>query len=138
MSEISWRYSNRRLLFEILISSLGPETDFRPVKAIALIDTGATRSGVCPSLIEKLGLRWIGRVRLETATEERMVGTHYCSLAIAHPGDDQSSQQPFFFGEFEVLRLKQSQTFEVIVGMDFLIQCDLIVERSGICTLRFG
>ena len=132
----------RQLLVTILVSKFGPLESFQPVAVEALIDTGATRSGVCPSVVDQLELPQIGTVPLESATDDRLVPLFFCWMAIdpsiTEPSRELGAPSPHFFGAMEALGLRQSRSFEAILGMDVLSQCDLHLERSGFCTLRFG
>lgn len=140
MFERRWRHDGRRLLLPILISKLGPFEDFDPMPAIALIDTGATRSGVCQPIVQRLSLDQIGSTMLQAATDDRPVPIYFCWMAVAcdedASGDDAPSSRPVFFEAHKPLGFRASKSFDAVLGMDVLGQCDLHLERSGFCTLR--
>lgn len=111
--------------------------------AMALLDTGATVSGLGPRVIDQLQLQSHMKKRLLSATEESLVD--YYLFRIGVYSTDQMAdlagslqQWPFLFDEVEGFSWRRQADFDVIIGMDILSQCDVVIGRSGICTLRFG
>ena len=111
--------------------------------ATALLDTGATVSGIGPRVIAGLGLKSYAKNRLGSATEERFVdcylfrlglfSTEQVALEQLGPGD-----LPFIFGDLDGFSWSRIADFDVILGMDVLSRCDLDISRAGRCTLTFG
>ncbi|UZK68466.1 retropepsin-like domain-containing protein [Sphingomonas sp. S1-29] len=139
LPQIELRADRRRLLCDVLV--LGPDNpvQFEGFRGRALIDTGATSSGIGPAPIAKLGLRSHGKKTLGSATEEKMVDYYLFRLALQHGGDgDVVPAWPFVFDRIDGFSWRREAQFDVIVGMDILMQCDLHLQRGGACTLRFG
>lgn len=111
--------------------------DFAGFEARALIDTGATVSGIGPRVVAALGLRSYGKKPLGSATEERMMD--YYLFRLGFPADPQGQPSwPFIFERVDGFSWSRDTTFDVILGMDILLQCDLRLERAGRCRLNFG
>jgi hypothetical protein len=47
-------------------------------------------------------------------------------------------QWPYVFERCDGFSWQRNMAFDVIIGMDVLLQCDLHLSPSGRCTLRFG
>lgn len=50
----------------------------------------------------------------------------------------EQTNYPFVFDEVIGIELTNAFEFNALIGMDILGQCDLTLERSGQCILRFG
>lgn len=111
--------------------------------ATALLDTGATASGIGPSVVRALQLKSHMKKRLLSATEE--VFADYFVFRIGFHTTDQLSrigdnltEWPYVFQEVEGFSWRRASDFDVIIGMDILSQCDLAFDRNGTCRLQFG
>lgn len=134
MSEIEWRREPRRVLLPIAILAPEPVTDLTSVTARALVDTGSTTSGVSGRIAHQLRLPRLGKRPLTSAHGEGQVERFLFRVALALEG----ATLPFIFGEVMGFELKGDFAFDALLGMDILSQCDLVMERSGRCALRFG
>ena len=140
MSEISCRHDGKRILLNIAI--LPPGTDLTNWKTIrALLDTGATNSGVTGAVAEKLGLPMIGKRPLSGVHGEEQVERYLFRIGLFADADAASNiapRLPFTFDETEGFRLREGFQFEALVGMDILSQCDFSCDRRHNVLLRFG
>lgn len=142
MREFSFRRQQRRYLFPVLI--FRPDaSDMTSFAATALLDTGATASGVGPSVIEALELRSHMKKRLLSATEEVFADYYlfriglYTSVQMANVAES-IQEWPYLFDEVEGFSWQRRGDFDVIIGMDILSQCDVALSRDGAGQLRFG
>ena len=104
-----------------------------------LIDTGATVSGVGPRPIAALGLQSYGKKPLGSATEEKMVAYYLFRLGLeAVEIDDMVPQWPYVFERTDGFSWDRPTDFDVIIGMDVLLECSLRLTRGGRCRLAFG
>lgn len=105
---------------------------------MALVDTGATASGVTGRVIDALGLDRLGKRPLGSAQGEGQA--ERCSFRIAlFPTDALAAPTfPYIFEPVIGFELANSFTFDALIGMDILRQCDLTMDRSGHCSLCFG
>lgn len=75
------------------------------------------------------------------ATEERLVDYFLFRIGLfptaAGPNSDEPAL-PYVFAETDGFRMRDSSTFDVILGMDVIRQCDLNIGRSGNWALTFG
>lgn len=143
MRALSVPIARRRYLLPIAILRPGTPTDIDFVIANALLDTGATVSGIGPRVIADLGLISYGKGRLKSATEE--VAADYYLFRVGLFTTDQSAAiheqnnvMPYVFDEVDGFTWKNPADFDAILGMDVLSQCDLAFSRSGMCTINFG
>ena len=143
MPELSFRRGDRRILLPIRVLGAENGSDMTSCAAMALLDTGATVSGLGPAVVEALALRSHMKKRLLSATEE--VFADYYLFRIGFYTSEQMdrieesvSHWPFVFPEVEGFSWRRRADFDVIIGMDVLSQCDIEIRRSGTCQLRFG
>ena len=110
------------------------------VPARALLDTGATVSGIGPRIVQALGLASHGKKRLKSATEEVFVDYFMFRIGfdVGETGFGDPAQLPFVFEATDGFSWGRSAEFDVILGMDVLRQCDFAKDRAGLCKLRFG
>jgi hypothetical protein len=109
----------------------------------ALVDTGATVSGVGPNVIEALSLKSYGKNRLASATEEVFADYYLFRLGFFSSEQIEGRQPdpadlPFLFDEIDGFSWSRRTDFDVIIGMDVLSRCDVHLNRYGRCTLQFG
>lgn len=106
-----------------------------------MLDTGATSSAIAPRIVDELGLKPYAKRPLMVATEERLVDYFLFRIGL-FPSDMQldasSADLPFVFAETDGFRMRDSSSFEVILGMDVIGQCDLQIGRNGNWTLKYG
>lgn len=143
MRELELRLHQRRYLFPVGILRPSRSGDITAISATALLDTGATVSGVGPRIVTELGLESHGKKRLRSATEERFVPYYlfrmgfYTTDQVFEP-QRASLALPFVFEDVDGFGWTGSADFDVIVGMDVLSQCDIAFERTGRSRIRFG
>lgn len=124
--------SGRQILLNVLVGPPGtPGDDTEAV--VALVDTGATISGVVPQLVERLGLENTGEwITLGGAHGTKDVATYEISLGL--PISDHPGAPAFIRGDTSIrvaeLDLSGSSGFEVVLGMDFLQPFHLTVHRD--------
>lgn len=143
MPELRWRTRGNRILVDIVVLRPGDPNDLTSLPAVALLDTGATVSGVGPRMISELGLESYGKNRLKSATDELFVAYYLFRLGLhgndGEPGHPvRTSGFPFIFDDLDGFSWSRHADFDVILGMDVLKQCDFSLDRSGRCSLRFG
>lgn len=122
----------------MVLASTNP-TDLTYVQATALLDTGATSSGIGPQIVNGLGLRSYEKRPLSVATEIRMVEYFFFRIGLF---DQQSAvvslPLPYIFPELDGFGWMEPRKFDVILGMDVLSQCDLRIKRNGEWEICFG
>ena len=142
MPELSWNSGGNRILLDLLVLRAGDPADMTAAPARALLDTGATVSGIGPRIIDGLGLTSYGKKRLKSATEEAFVDYYLFRIGFDVPDDrfesEDSARLPFVFDELDGFSWGRSADFDVILGMDVIRACDLKLMRNGRCTLAFG
>ncbi len=108
---------------------------------MALLDTGATGTGVRADIVEALGLPPKGQRRVGTANG--MIWATELPFRIGFvTGDhriapfDPETQQPYVLDRHvSGFELQRGFDYAVLVGMDVLGQCDLHILRDGTAEL---
>lgn len=109
--------------------------------ARALLDTGATVSGIGPRVVAELGLASHSKKRLKSATDEVFVDYYLFRIGFDLPGSELETDAwrlPFIFNELDGFSWGREADFDVILGMDVISQTDLIISRDGMVSMRFG
>ncbi len=142
MPELRWRHSGNRVLLPLCVLRPGNPTDLTYFSATALLDTGATVSGLGPKPIQALGLESYGKNRLKSATDEKFVEYYVFRVGFLarseRAEDSHTPALPFTFDEIDGFSWSRFADFDVILGMDVLRKCDLSMDRDKRCVLRFG
>ncbi len=142
MPELNWKSSGNRILLDLLVFKPGSPSDLTNIEARALLDTGATVSGIGPRVVRELGLQSHTKKRLKSATEERFVDYFLFRIGWLMNAEVESNAQPtslpFIFDELDGFGWGLAGDFDVILGMDVLRQCDFELRRDGLCQLTFG
>lgn len=114
--------------------------DLRFEQVTALIDTGATASGIMPRVVEALALEPHGKRLVKGAHNDAMVDAFVFRIGLFpdRPDDTAPPSLPYLFEAIMGLRFGPSEHFDAIIGMDILGQCDFAMTRNGNCRLAFG
>jgi len=111
--------------------------DLTFLDAVALVDIGATVSGIDQSIAEKLGLESLGKRPLQSAQGLGHTERYMFRIGLMPDGSDQASL-PFIFDACYGFSLTGSEHFTALIGMDILRQCDFAIDRQSRCRLVFG
>ena len=111
-------------------------TDLTHASGTALLDTGATSSAIGPQIIEKMQLRPYSKRPVVVATEQRLVDYYFFRVGLFT--DDAAAPIPYVFAETSGFGMQASDSFDIILGMDVLSQCDFTMDRDGEWKLTFG
>lgn len=139
MFSIELNRSNRRILVPITL--LPPDTGVivQGIAGHALLDTGATTSGIKTSVAGRLGLSATGKRPLLSAHGEAHAHRYIFRIALApDAAPDEPPRFPYVFPETDGFELKDSFSYDAILGMDILSRCDLTLNRNGTGRLAFG
>ena len=107
---------------------------------MALLDTGATTSGIKPTVVEALGLLGLGKRPIGLAQGEGQAQRYLFRVGLlptALSGND-TPALPFIFDAVMGFGLDVGFRFEMLLGMDILSQCDFQMTRWGRANLSFG
>ncbi len=111
------RISNRQILLNIAIFGSRNPSDLHHIESIALLDTGATSSGVGPKVINDLVLRSHQKKPLLVATEMRMVEYYLFRVGLFPSLSDNSfNTLPYVFADSDGFSWKEQKSFDVILG----------------------
>lgn len=143
MRELSVRLRRNRFLLPVAVLKPGDLADLNYRLFTALLDTGATVSGIGPRVVDAFALRSYGKNRLGSATEEVFVSYYLFRLGLFSSEQLDAEQLgpadlPFLFEEIDGFSWARETDFDVILGMDVLSRCEVNLDRHGRCTLRFG
>lgn len=137
MSQIKWLHAGRRITLPVRILRADNPFEITSIDAIALVDTGATVSGIDERIAEKLGLEPLGKRPLQSA--HGLAHTERFMFRIGlMPDDTEDARLPYIFDASFGFGLRGSEHFTALIGMDILRQCDFSMDRNGHCRLAFG
>jgi len=140
MPELNWRHNGRRIVIPAAILRADNPADLSYETVTALVDTGATSSGIMPHVVETLALLPHSKRLVKGAHGEAMVDGFVFRVGLFADSDCGASTTalPYVFDAIMGLRFSPSEHFAAIIGMDILSQCDFLVARNGSCRLTFG
>lgn len=114
-------------------------TTFEGITGRALIDTGSTTTGVTAKIAERLGLRSIGKRLISTVDGEKHIDRFIFRVGlVGQTAEHDAPTFPFVFEEVVGFELLDSFSFDVLLGMDILRQCELLIAPGNRCRLTFG
>ena len=139
MSRIEWRHDGRRIFVPILVLRPTPTSDLTHIRVLALLDTGATSTGIARSVAVRLGLRERGKRPLISAQGIGSAERYVFRVGFALSSNDQlPTSFPYVFEEVLGFELVDGTELDAVLGMDILRLCDFTAQRDGLCSLAFG
>lgn len=123
-------------MLPVVLFRAAPLTDLSFVEGQALIDTGATISGISARVAAQLGLARRGKRPLGSAQGEGQAERYLFRVGLKLPS--QQNGFPFIFDDVDGFEIVDSFSLEALIGMDILSQCDFSISRDRRCELRFG
>ena len=136
---IEWRHDGRRLVVPVIIYPPLTGTTFEGVAGTALIDTGSTTTGINARVARRLGLRSIGKRLVSTVGGEKQIDRYIFRIGLeGRATDNDGPVFPYIFEEVDGFELLDSFSFDALLGMDILRQCELLIAPGNRCCLRFG
>lgn len=139
MSVIEWRRESHRIRLPVIILPATPIANLDGAAGAALIDTGATISGVARRIAAALGLPRRGKRPIASTHGLRNLEHYQFRVGLTPdyaPPD--TPRFPFIFDQVVGIELSDSFEFDALLGMDVLGQCDFAMNRRGACRLAFG
>ncbi len=88
--------------------------------AIALVDTGATRSAITEKLAGELKLIPTGSTSQTTASEIRKSNIYFIGLCITVKENRAIHNRIFFLAVTDLPKIENPRNFDIIIGMDIL------------------
>ncbi len=140
MRSIKGEHRGQTITLPVAVLKSDNSQDLSFITAKALLDTGASSSGLAPNIISSLSLRSIGKNNLVVATELRSVDYYLFRIGLFQDkfGDSQYDEFPFIFAETTSFKITHKENFDMVLGMDVLSQCDFDMKRNGSWKLIFG
>lgn len=137
MAEIRWRHPGQRLILPVaVLPSLAAPNAHAMDVVEALVDTGATGTGLRPDVAERLGIPGRGRRRVLTANGDILVAEYRVRLGFYPgifdgPAEAPAATMPHVL-ELGLLvhALRDQFTYPLLIGMDVLSHCDLELRRD--------
>jgi len=133
---IDFRHDGSRIILPVLILEPSPSASFEGRRGLALLDTGATATGVKKSVARALGLISRGKKPLGSAHGEGQAERYLFRIGVH--GDEGFPTLPYVFDDVIGFELVDSFRFDALIGMDIIRQCDLEVRRGGSGSLIVG
>ncbi|WP_374146631.1 aspartyl protease family protein [Sphingomonas sp. 28-63-12] len=136
---MEWRHDGSRLVVPVTVYPPLTGTTFEGVAGNALIDTGSTTTGVTGRIAEELGLQSIGKRLVSTVGGERQIDRYIFRIGLdGRAADNDAPTFPYIFEDVVGFELLDSFSFDVLLGMDILRQCELLIAPGNRVRQRFG
>lgn len=136
---IEWRHDGSRLVVPVIVYPPLTGTTFEGVEGKALIDTGATTTGVTAKIAQGLGLQSTGKRLVSTVGGEKHIDRYIFRIGLnGRAAANDPPTFPYIFEEVVGIELLDSFSFDVLLGMDILRQCELLISPGNRCRLTFG
>jgi len=135
MAEVRWSHSGNRLILPVAVLPSAAAENPQAIEVVdALIDTGATGTGLRPDIAKALGVPGRGKRRVVTANGDMLVPEYrvrigfYCGT---FEGQPLAQGSPYVL-EFGLLvhALREHFAYAMLIGMDVLSNCDLHLRRN--------
>lgn len=144
MPELRWRHDGVRLIVPaVILPPLGSDNQSTATFVRALLDTGATTSGVVEKVATELALPGLGKRPVQTAAGLVQVERYAFRLGLFTGRFEQIEQAPQAFPHVLPLKLfgiavTSNGLFDAIIGMDVLGVSDLRIGADGDSVLSFN
>lgn len=136
---IEWREERHPIRLAVTILPAFPVTEPHGAPGTALIDTGATISGITRKTAAALGLRRRGKLPLASVNGVSLAERYDFRFGLTPDYSPPNVPRlPFIFDQVIGIELSDSFEFDALLGMDVLGQCDFAMNRRGACRLVFG
>jgi len=136
---IEWQHDGSRLVVPVIVYPPLTGARLEGIAGKALIDTGSTTTGVTAKIAQKLGLQSIGKRLISTVGGEKHIDRYIFRIGLdGRAADNDAPTFPYVFEEVVGFELLDSFSFDVLLGMDILRQCELLIAPGNRCRLRFG
>ncbi len=98
----------------------------------ALIDTGATRSCITEKVAKAINISPTSKAPMMSASGMKNANVYDISLSlpIAQVSDGGASEAIKTFLSLPVMEITDNESFDVILGMDFLLHCNFILAHG--------
>jgi hypothetical protein len=130
----------RRIVLPIIILKPEPLTDLDGYRAMALLDTGATTTGITPRVIDALGLLSVGKRPMGSVQGDGQADRYLLRVGLhtTEAINENTGAFPYVFEATMGFGVNEGFRFDALLGMDILSQCDFRMDRSGRAILSFG
>lgn len=143
MRQVSWRHDRRQLFIPIAVMPSAASANASHSETVAaLIDTGATKTGLRADLVQSLSLRKRDRAPVQTVNGTILADMHLARLGCWPANLDEDLAQksvvdlPYIIDrKFLIQSLPADFPHQMLLGMDFIGLCDFRVHRSGVAEL---
>lgn len=143
MRTINWRHDGRQLFLPVsVMPSASAYNASHAITVRALIDTGATKTGLRADLIERLGLAKRDRAPIQTANGTLITDLHLARLGLWTCEMDrdvfqlsQSTLPHILDREFLIQALRRDFSHEMLLGMDLVGLCEFQIQCDGTAKL---
>ena len=131
MPEVSFRHDRRQII--IAAAAVDPNDPSRFHRLNALLDTGATMSGLRREIADLLSLPRQGKMVITTPS-----GDHATRLYRVRIGLYPSGEHPYVLPDaYLAIQCSPGEAFDMLIGMDVIGRCDLQILSNGSGTLSF-
>lgn len=136
MQEISWRHDRSRLMLDAAVMPpVGAPNEMTVSAVQALLDTGATSSGLTGRIAKKLDLPSLGKKPVQTAGG--LIQTDRFAFRVGFYMSVPPTLPNMLDGTIFGIGLADVDSFDIIIGMDVIGRNYLELHPDGRCRFRF-
>jgi Aspartyl protease len=137
MPAVSFRHDYRQILIPVAV--VVPDSGGRFHKAMGLIDTGATVSGISRGIAEDLGLVRRGKTVITTPSGDHVARLYRMGMGLYPDEATDPAALPFILHlELIAIECSPGRNFDVLIGMDVIGRSLLQVQPDGSGTLTIN
>lgn len=138
MPAVNFRHDRRQIILPTSIHR--PDLPQQFEVAQALVDTGASISGVSRNIAERLSLPRRGKQIITTPSGEHVARLYAAAIGLfqSDAGEYDPSVLPHLLPDaFMMIECSPGARFDVLIGMDVLGRCELLIKPDGTGRLHF-
>ena len=121
---------NNKLLAGAFVSADDNNTNINMINVRVLFDTGATKSWIKKKIVKQLKLKPFGKVNMVSASNVVPSNLYRIKIAFPFPTSEKNSIRIEMVKELEVMETINSDSFDIIIGMDIIHKGLLIVSDN--------
>jgi len=139
MPEIEWHHDRRRLIMRAAVMPpVGAPNALTSVEVDALLDTGATSSGLTPRISRQLDLPSLGKKPVQTASGLMQSDRYMFRVGFFSQNHDGPQFPTVLNMTILGIGLADTDSFDMIIGMDVIGRNRLEIRPDGTCLFAYS
>ena len=139
MPSFKSKIHNKQCIIGVMVNSVESKDPVLEYSYPALIDTGATGSCISSKVVQDLSLTPKGKKKITSVTEIKSVTEYDINLyipiskivpVVEESAEDKTLMSLHPYKSLRVTELHHGASFDVLLGMDILLQCNFILAHG--------